>query len=456
MKGGKLSRREFWHLSAAASAGALLAACAQATSVPEEPAELVEGEEKVEPTPAPPEVKHLVTWSLGAGPLEFQEQLVQDFNDTHPDIEVEHDAALAGLDWLTEGMQKLRVALENKAGPDFIGGVDAGSALAAVVASGEVMDLTPSYTHYGWSDKFPDVLLGRVTIEGKLYAIPISVETVGLYYNMDLFEELDLSIPSTFDEYMDLLQAIKDAGYYGYAIGLAGGWPSAFMASAFCYGSAGSEYRAVLSGEKRWVDCDRCLDGLEAYHNVVAGGYTNPEVLGINQTQANDLFFQGQTAMTLQTSSWVDNVYSSAPDFEVGFFYMPPLDPDTDIRTFGGESGTMMASNHTEHPEAVLEFFDWFFSEETAVKMLRSGAGIQPIPFTVPDDIDPLMAQITRETLANIDSVGFWPVTHLAPDVFRQMNQFIQGMMGDELTPAEVMEEMQNAHETYEREKGDE
>ena len=455
MRRGKLSRREFLRLSAVTGTGALLAACTQATPTAEEPAEVVVEEEKVEPTPAPPEVKHLVTWNL-IGSEEFEEQLLQDFNDTHPDIEVEIDRALAGLAWLTEGMQKLRIALENKAGPDFIGDVDAGSALAAVVASGEVMDLTPAFAQYGWGEKFPKVFIDRATIDGKVYGLPMTVETVGLFYNMDMFEELGLSIPKTFDEYMDILETIKDAGYYGYAIGLAGGWPSAFMASAFCYGSAGSDYRAVLSGEKRWVDCDRCLDGLEAYHNIVEAGYTNPEVLGIDQTQANDLFFQGQTAMTMSGPWSIQAIRDAEPDFEVGFFYMPPLDPGTDIRTFGGETGVMMASNHTDHPEAVLEFFDWFFSEETAVKLVRAEAGIEPIPFTVPDDLDPLMAYVTKETLANIDSIGFWPVTHLAPDVFRQMNQFIQGMMGGELTPAEVLEEMQNAHETHEREKGDE
>lgn len=451
MKGKKLSRRDFLRMGTLTAAGAALAACAQAAPAPAEPT----AEEEVSATPVP-EVKHLVTWSLGAGDEEFQRALVQDYNEAHPGVEIEYDPALAGLEWLTEGMQKLRIALENESGPDFIGGIDAGSALEAIVASGEVLDLAPAYEQYGWTDKIPDMFRERVTIDDRIYAVPIDIETVGLFYNIDMFEELGLSIPETYDEYLQLLQRIKDAGYYGYAIGLAGGWPAALMASAFCYGSAGSEYRAVLSGDAPWTECDRCLDGLEAYHNLVVAGYTNPDVLGIDQDQANDLFFQGKTAMTLSGPWTINDVKSAEPDFEVGFFYMPPLDPNTDILTFGGEGGTMIASAHSAYPDVVSEFMAWFFSEEVAVRVLRDASAIMPIPFTVPDDIDPLLAKVTRETLANMDYVGFWPVTYLAPAVFAQMNQFIQGMMGGQLTPAEVLQEMQTAHETYEREKGQE
>lgn len=33
------------------------------------------------------------------------------------------------------------------------------------------------------------------------------------------------------------------------------------------------------------------------------------------------------------------------------------------------------------------------------------------------------------------------------------MNQFIQGMMGGQLTPEQVLVEMENAHQTYLKEK---
>ncbi|MEM7536811.1 MAG: ABC transporter substrate-binding protein [Chloroflexota bacterium] len=445
MQKSHLSRRTFLQLAAGVSAGAMVVACAPATP---------DGGAQEQGSEAPSaEVTQLVTWSLGAGEEAFEEALVEKFNDAHSDIKISYDPALAGLDWLTEGMQKLRIALENQSGPDFIGGIDSGAALAAVVESGEVLDLTDAYQEFGWGDKFPQLFVDRLTIDGKIYAAPINVETVGLFYNMDLFDELGLSVPETFDDYLAVLDAIKEAGYYGYAIGLAGGWPSAFMASEFMYTSAGSEYRAVLSAEQSWTDCENCLTGLNAFHGLVESGYTNPEVLGIDQAQANDLFFQGQTAMTLSGPWTIGDIWEAEPDFTTGFFYMPPVNPETDITTFGGIGGSMLVNRSSADLEGSLAFMDWFFSEETAQTVLRDAGAIMPIPFTVPDDIDPLLAQVTEQTLANIDGVGFWPVTHLPPQVFRQMNQFIQGMMGGQLTPDQVLVEMENAHQTYLQEK---
>ena len=73
----------------------------------------------------------LVIWSVGAGSEDFQRELVQKFNSEHPGVELSFDPALAGLEFLTEGMQKLRIAYENQAGPDIMGGVDAGCRLGS-------------------------------------------------------------------------------------------------------------------------------------------------------------------------------------------------------------------------------------------------------------------------------------------------------------------------------------
>ncbi len=222
------------------------------------------------------ETTDILVWGMGYDD-DYDEILVDRFNDAHDDVQIVYENVLTGE--LSENSQKVRVAMENEAGPDALGGVDTGANLQALVATGQVRDLTEFYRSSGLIERIPDNLLAQVSVEGRIYAIPQNMESVGIFYNKDAFAELGLEPPATFEEYQAVLEAVKDAGLYGYTMGLAGGWPSALMASMFMYSSAGSEYIDVLSGTQPWPDCDNCLAGLQAFQDMVNMGYVYSPIL---------------------------------------------------------------------------------------------------------------------------------------------------------------------------------
>ncbi len=387
----------------------------------------------------------VLVWSLGYSG-DYNDTLVERFNEANDDVNIVYEDVLTGT--FTENNQKVRIALENEAGPHVLGGVDVGANLQALVSTGQVLDLTEYYRASGLIDRIPPNLLSQVTIEGRIYAIPQNMESVGVFYNKDVFAELDLAVPTEWAEYIEVLEAVKDAGYYGYTMGLAGGWPSALMASMFMYSSAGSEYIDVLSGTQPWTDCDNCLDGLNAFYGMVANGYANPEPLGIDYDQSLDLFYQGINVMVLNGPWFIDASASAEPDFEIGFFYLPAVNPNTDIKTLGGIGGSLIVAEYAD-VDAAFKLLDWLTTEEIAVQALRE-VSVQPaFSIDVPDDIAPLTYQIASETAANVDKIGFWPVTYLPPKVFGDMNQIVQGMIGGMLTPEELLSEMQETHSDY-------
>ena len=387
----------------------------------------------------------VLVWSMGYSG-DYNDILVERFNEEHDTINIVYEDVLTGT--FTENNQKVRVAMENEAGPHVLGGVDTGANLQALVSTGQVKDLTEFYRATGLIERIPDNLLAQVSIEGRIYAIPQNMESVGIFYNKDVFAELELEVPGTFEEYIGVLEAVKDAGYYGYAMGLAGGWPSALMASMFMYSSAGSEYIDVLSGTQPWTDCDNCLDGLNAFYGMVVNEYANPDGLGIDYNQAIDLFYQGQTLMVLNGPWFIDDAMSADPDFEIGFFYLPPVNPATDIKTLGGIGSALIIAEYAP-VEAAFKVAEWLTTEEVAVQALRDVAVLPAFSIQVPEDLPPLFYQIATETAANVALIGFWPVIYLPPKVFGDMNQIVQGMIGGMLTPEELLSEMQDTHSTY-------
>lgn len=387
----------------------------------------------------------ILVWSLGYSG-DYNDVLVERFNEAHDDVQITYEDVLTGT--FTENNQKVRIALENEAGPHVLGGVDVGANLQALVSTGQVRDLTEYYRASGLIDRIPANLLSQVTVEGRIYAIPQNMESVGIFYNKDVFAELELEVPTEWAEYIDVLEAVKDAGYYGYTMGLAGGWPSALMASMFMYSSAGSEYIDVLSGTQPWTDCDNCLDGMNAFYGMVENGYANPEPLGIDYDQSLDLFYQQITVMVLNGPWFIDASVSAEPDFEIGFFYLPAVNPATDIKTLGGIGGSIIIAEYAD-VDAAFKVVDWLTTEEVAVQALREVSVLPAFSIEVPEDIDPLTYQIASETAANVDKIGFWPVTYLPPKVFGDMNQIVQGMIGGMLTPEELLSEMQETHSDY-------
>ena len=133
----------------------------------------------------------VLVWSMGYGG-DYNDILVERFNEEHDTINIVYEDVLTGT--FTENNQKVRVAMENEAGPHVLGGVDIGANLQALVSTGQVKDLTEFYRATGLIERIPDNLLAQVSIEGRIYAIPQNMESVGIFYNKDVFAELELEV----------------------------------------------------------------------------------------------------------------------------------------------------------------------------------------------------------------------------------------------------------------------
>ena len=59
-----------------------------------------------------------------------------------------------------------------------------------------------------------------------IYGVPYALNASGVIYNKDIFEELGLSIPKTWDEFLGLAQAVQDNGITPFYFTLKESWTS--------------------------------------------------------------------------------------------------------------------------------------------------------------------------------------------------------------------------------------
>ncbi len=62
------------------------------------------------------------------------------------------------------------------------------------------------------------------TSDGKMFAVPFAAVSHAVYYNKDIFAKEGLSIPTTWEEFLQLCATLKTKGYTPLANGLADEW----------------------------------------------------------------------------------------------------------------------------------------------------------------------------------------------------------------------------------------
>ena len=267
MAKNRLNRRDFLRLSAAAGAGAILAACAPAEPqvVTVKETVIVEGE-SVEVTRVVEEtVKETVVVEVPSGEERKLVRMYAQSLTPRERLDTDRWAPAQHL-WVTEReYETLHPDVDIELVPEvptgyeewFVTQMTAGTAPEIVwyqrgfiqrdYVKGWLINLSPALDEPNeyipgnerWYDNFqvPAIESGRAP-DGNIYMITGDIVGTGVFYNKDLLNELDIEVPTTWVDFLAAQQTIKDAGTIPFAISyelgggveLWGSWSTRVMA----------------------------------------------------------------------------------------------------------------------------------------------------------------------------------------------------------------------------------
>ena len=124
-----------------------------------------------------------------------------------------------------------------------------------------------------------EVVRAANTVDGKLVAIPQEVVAYGLFVNKDIFDECELSLPNTPEEFLECCRVLKEKGYET-PIGANRWWLETFVfaqayADLYNGGDVAAEVQALNAGEARYSDYMR--PGFEFLKTLIDLGYVDAE-----------------------------------------------------------------------------------------------------------------------------------------------------------------------------------
>ncbi len=261
------------------------------------------------------------------------------------------------------------------------------------VEAGVVADLTDILTNQeaDWYATFTDGIFERLTYDGKIMAVPTNYAAACVYYNTEIFEEVGVEVPTTYDELLTVCQAIQDAGYTPISCSAGTAWCLSMIASYLC-DRQGVDLNAIADHTANWTD-ENCIAAGEKL--VELSQYFQATAAGDSNDQATANFYNGQAAMLVQGSWAIAQMNGSNPDFEekCGVFQFPAIEGANDPNRMIVKTDNLLMSATTEHQDAVIALMK-MFTDETAQKYTAEIGGKFPIIKDLEIDYDAAPAQL--------------------------------------------------------------
>ncbi|GAA1059299.1 ABC transporter substrate-binding protein [Agromyces bracchium] len=390
----------------------------------------------------------LTWWHNGTtGPLpEVWEEVATEFEEAHPGVTVEQTG------YQNEDLQRTLIPNALAAGdPPDLFQVWPGGELRDQVENGYLMPL---------DDVIPDTIdsVGATVnpwqVEGATYGIPFTFGIEGFWYNTDLFEEAGIdSPPTTLDELIDDVGALRDAGITPIAVGAGDKWPAAHWWYQFALHSCSPESLQAAETEfdfsdDCWVEAGEQLEEFLGIDPFQEGFLGTPAQQGAGSSAG--LVANGQAAMELM-GHWNAGVIGGlTPDQQVpeflGWFPFPGIEGAAGDPTaaLGGGDGFACSA---EAPPECAELLEYIMSEDVQAKFAASGAGIPTVPAATSSLEDPNLT-LVAEGLAASSFVQLWLDTAFGTTVGNAMNDGIVNLFGGSGTPDEIVTKMQDAAAT--------
>nr|WP_227497310.1 extracellular solute-binding protein [Planctomonas psychrotolerans] len=234
------------------------------------------------------------------------------------------------------------------------------------------------------------------TYPGRTSVLPYSVMAASVIYNKQIFEEQGVEVPRTYDELIEVCEALKAAGitpFYAtfkdpWTIGQ--GWFDYTVGGNIDVAEFYDEMNELGTevGPDSPVSFEKTLSEPVEQMTQLAANYTNPDAASRAYGDGNLAFAEGQAAMYLQGPWAFGEIAKTNPDLDLGTFPLPVTnDPDDLAVRVNIDLAAWIPEASTRKAEA-RDFLSYLFQQEVMdeynAAFLGYGTTIEAAPVTDP------------------------------------------------------------------------
>ncbi|WP_433046214.1 ABC transporter substrate-binding protein [Dactylosporangium sp. CS-033363] len=351
----------------------------------------------------------------------FDEKVIGAFHAANPDITVK-TTYYKGQDL----RQQVQTALQARSGPDIVRGPSATQTIAWSKAR-LLADLTPYAKQWGWNDKLTDWAVQAFTTDGKLYALPMRVDTMLLYFNKTLFTQKGWTQPKNRSDLEAFAADAMGQGIIPFGSSntdwtAAGEWLMTLFWNNFAGGDA--VYQA-LTGKIQFSDpvFVDTVSLLKSYFDKGWVGGGADKYFSVPAAEVGAGLGKGTVATIPQGEWYMSNIgafFGKAGNNtnEWDWMAMPPLSSTAKADSYAiGIGGSFAINQASKNQDAAAAFLNWYYGDRTAaLQRMADVPATYNIPITfkadeIPQKTDPRAARVLTEVDKAVSSGNYGYVT---------------------------------------------
>lgn len=311
------------------------------------------------------------------------------FEEAHPGIKVTYGAS--GLYSAPVPADALDRQLNLERPPDVITGFIGGASLERYITAGKIAPLTDVWDEEDLGSAYPESVADLAKVDGTPYFVPLAAQWNPVFYRKDIFNQLGLQPPDSWDSLLQACHKLSDAGYTPITDSAAS-WtpPNARWFSILDLRLNGPAFHQQLMAGEISFDDQRVRNVFDHWLEMLDAGCFAPADQPGSWFQAVNQISDGRAAM-FNIGEWLYEFITPDIKQNLDFFRFPTLNPTIDNGEIALVYGAYIPSGAL-HPDAGRDFIRYLLSEQGLQSNIDEVGRLIPID-RLPQDTFPAYQQ---------------------------------------------------------------
>ncbi|WP_167959158.1 ABC transporter substrate-binding protein [Anaerosporobacter faecicola] len=206
--------------------------------------------------------------------------------------------------------------------------------------------------------------------EQVAYGIPYATNASGILYNEDLFAKAGVEVPTTWDEFVQVIEKLKAAGIQPFELTFADAWTCLPTWNSLAPDLAAENFNDERkAGNVSFGATAEFTELLQKYIQIM--NYAQTDFMGTTYDDGNKAFANGEAAMMINGNWAISEFKKTNPDIKVNMFAFPGTNDTNKNYVTSGVDVLFTISNQSKHIDIAKDFIAFMIEQENASQYIE-------------------------------------------------------------------------------------